>query len=93
MRLCLLYTKCKYTNCFLYRNIYFNKNNVVFEFDDVILRIRDDCVKFNLKDKCKTMVIDQENPSKNMGIRMVLSLAKDVRYTYTLNTNNLIITL
>lgn len=58
----------------------------------VVLRLRDDCVKFDLKEKAESWHFDPEHPEKNIGIRMVMRVAKDVAYTNAMNTNNLIIT-
>ena len=58
----------------------------------VILRLRDDCRKFDLREKTEKWKFNPEHPEKNIGIRMVMGVAKDVVYTNTMNTNNLIIT-
>ena len=58
----------------------------------VILRLRDDCRSFDLREKAARWELDPEHPEKNIGIRMVLRVAKDISYTNTMNTNNLIIT-
>ena len=58
----------------------------------VILRLRDDCRKFDLREKAESWEFDPEHPEKNIGIRMIMRVARDVAYTNTMNTNNLIIT-
>ena len=58
----------------------------------VILRLRDDCEKFDLREKARSWEFDPEHPEKNIGIRMVMRVARDIAYTNTMNTNNLIIT-
>ena len=58
----------------------------------VILRLRDDCRRFDLREETQSWELDPEHPEKNIGIRMVMRVAKDVAYTNTMNTNNLIIT-
>ena len=58
----------------------------------LILRLRDDCEKFDLREKTQSWKLDPEHPEKNIGIHMVMRVAKDVSYTNTMNTNNLIIT-
>lgn len=65
---------------------------VLVKGESVILRMRDDCEKFDLCEKAQKWSFDPEHPEKNIGIRIVLKLAKDISYTNTMNTNNLIIT-
>jgi anti-sigma regulatory factor (Ser/Thr protein kinase) len=59
----------------------------------VVLRLRDDCSKFDLREKAASWQPDPEHPERNIGIRMIMRVAKDVAYTNTMNTNNLIITI
>ena len=59
----------------------------------VILRMRDDCVPFDLRERAKNSAFDPEHPEKNVGIRLVMGMAKDIAYTNTMNTNNLIVTI
>lgn len=68
----------------------FDLRMLVKDDGDVILRFRDDCKAFNLVEQYKLLRDDSE-PMKNIGIRMVVRLCKDVRYIRTLGTNNLII--
>lgn len=66
---------------------------VILRGEDVLLRLRDDCQRFDLKEKVKSWTLDPEHPEENVGIRMVLALSKDVTYTNTMNMNNLLITI
>lgn len=66
---------------------------VIVEDNDVVLRIRDDCRYFNLKDRYETIRAKGDNPSANVGIRLVYKIAKDIRYVNLLDTNTLIIRL
>ncbi len=59
----------------------------------VILRLRDDCRKFDLREKTEKWEYNPEHPEKNIGIRMVMGVARGIVYTNTMNTNNLIITI
>ena len=59
--------------------------------DEVILRIRDDCVPFNPLERYNMSVKNEEDPAKNVGIRMVMKLCSDVMYLSTFSSNNLII--
>ena len=58
-----------------------------------VLRLRDDCRRFDLREKAKNWAPDPEHPEKNIGIHLVMQMAKDIAYTNTMNTNNLIITI
>lgn len=66
---------------------------VLVKDGSLILRLRDDCRKFDLREKVEKWAPDPKNPEKNIGIRMVMGMAKDIAYTNTMNTNNLIVTL
>lgn len=62
---------------------------VMIDGNDVLLRIRDDCPYFNLKERYEAM--NQEDLAANVGIRLVYGIAKSVDYVNLLNTNTLII--
>ena len=66
---------------------------VLVKDGQTILRMRDDCVLFNLREQADHWAFDPEHPEKNIGIRMVMHAAKDLAYTNTMKTNNLIITI
>lgn len=55
------------------------------------LRIRDNCKKFDPTEWIK--LHDTEDRTKNIGIRMVCGMAKDVQYLSTMDLNNLTITI
>ncbi len=57
--------------------------------DGIVLRIRDDCKAFNPSEHLK--VLHPEDGVKNVGIRMVYSLAKEVNYQNLLDQNVLTI--
>lgn len=59
----------------------------------ITLRLRDDCALFDLKEKAARWAPDPEHPERNIGIRLVLAAAADIRYSAAMNTNNLIITI
>ena len=63
---------------------------ILVKEDEVILRIRDNCKPFNPMEQYEILK-DARDPLKNMGIRMIVKMAKDVIYLNTMNTNNLII--
>jgi len=62
---------------------------VVHKDDDVILRIKDDCVPFDPGERAK--LSDPDDPTKNIGIRMVFGIAQDVQYQNILGLNVLMI--
>ena len=62
---------------------------VVHKDDDVILRIKDDCIAFDPEKRLHDS--NSEDMTKNIGIRLVLGLAKDVQYQNTLGLNVLTI--
>ena len=62
---------------------------VALKQDDVILRIKDDCIPFDPSERLS--LIDPEDPVKNLGIRMVYQSAKSVTYRNLLGLNVLTI--
>ena len=62
---------------------------VVHRGDDVILRIKDDCVPFDPR-KRKEMT-EGGDPAKNIGIRMIYAMASEVEYRNILGLNVLTI--
>lgn len=67
-------------------NIYIR---VIYSNDDLIMRIRDDCKLFDIREKYDT--IDNKDITSNIGIRLVMKMAKDVTYVNSLNMNTTII--
>lgn len=63
---------------------------VLYKRKNLTLRLRDDCAAFNLKEKFER-IEEGEDPTKNVAIRLVMGLAKDVQYVNLLKTNNLIV--
>ena len=51
------------------------------------LRIRDDCKRFDPTEWMK--IHESDEPTKNIGIRMVCGMAKDVNYLSTMELNNI----
>ena len=73
-----------------------NKENTIDVFacvenDEVYLRLRDNCVPFD--PKSKNEIYNPEDPCKNIGIRMVAKLAKEMNYQPTFGMNVLSIKL
>ncbi|MBO4383912.1 MAG: ATP-binding protein [Clostridia bacterium] len=65
---------------------------VIVKDGKTVLRMRDDCAFFDLREQAKKWSFDPEHPEKNIGIRMVMGASEDVVYTRTMKTNNLIVT-
>lgn len=60
--------------------------------DNLVLRFRDDCVYFDLKERY-ACISGRDDPCSNIGIKVVHEIAKDIRYSHVLNLNTLVITL
>ena len=64
---------------------------VVVKDKEIILRIRDDCKAFNPLERYRLKTKNDKDPTKNMGIRLVIGMSSSVNYICTYNTNNIII--
>ena len=62
---------------------------VVHKGDDVILRIKDDCVPFNPNDRRE--MAESDDITRNIGIRMVFRIASDIQYQNIMGLNVLTI--
>ena len=62
---------------------------VVHKDGDLILRIKDDCVPFDPGER--QSIVESDDVLKNIGIRMVFKLAKDIQYQNILGLNVLTI--
>ena len=62
---------------------------VVHKDEDIILRIKDDCVPFD--PHTRQQIAEDADPCKNIGIRMVFKTAQDVKYQSILGLNVLTI--
>ena len=62
---------------------------VVHKGEDVILRVKDDCVPFDPHERLA--MTNPEDPAKNVGIRLVYQMARDVQYQNILGLNVLTI--
>ena len=58
---------------------------VIHVDDDVILRLRDNCIRFNPLDR--TAILDVEDRIRNVGIRLMNGIVKDVQYKNLLGIN------
>ena len=62
---------------------------VVHKEDDIILRIKDDCVSFD--PKVRNRITEGDDPTKNIGIRMIYRIMNDIIYENLLGLNVLTI--
>ena len=62
---------------------------VTHKKDDVILRIKDDCVPFDPGERQK--LSEDTDVAKNIGLRMIFRMAKDIKYQNILGLNVLTI--
>ncbi len=52
------------------------------------LRLRDDCRQFNLVERYRMVKQKEDDPAKNIGLRIIFASADDVSYSSALNLNN-----
>ena len=64
---------------------------IAYKNEGLILRIKDDCIPFDPNERRK--MVDPEDITKNIGIRMVFSLTQDIQYQNILGLNALTIRL
>ena len=63
--------------------------HVMIDSDEVVLRLRDDCPYFNIRERYDSLT--EDDIDAGVWIRIVFALAKDVKYINIFNTNTLII--
>ena len=63
---------------------------VVDKGDELIIRMRDDCPRFDPREKYE-QIYANEDLGRMMGIRMIMTEAKEVKYTSMFRLNNLLI--
>ena len=54
-----------------------------------ILRLRDDCRPFDLTAQSK--MLNTDDPSQNLGLKLVFAAADDISYSFAMNMNNICI--
>lgn len=62
---------------------------VMIDDDGVVMRIRDDCPYFNIRERYDSL--SEDDMESGIGIRLVYAHAKEVNYINVFNTNTLII--
>ena len=58
---------------------------------DIILRIRDDCHKFDVQQYVS--MITEEKPTEGLGLYLVAKESKDIKYVNIMNTNTVMVTI
>ena len=58
---------------------------IVYKEGDITLRIKDDCVPFNPKERAK--IISPNDPMKNIGVRMITKIADELIYQNLIGLN------
>ena len=61
---------------------------LVAKGEELIIRMRDDCKPLNLTEYYKALT---ESYERDAGLSIIMKMSKDVQYTNTLGTNNLIV--
>ena len=64
---------------------------IAYKEQSLILRLKDDCIPFDPSERQR--IVAPEEITKNIGIRMVFSLAQDIQYQNILGMNALTIRL
>ena len=64
---------------------------VVITENKFVIRMRDDCPYYDVTKQIAVANADDADPTQNIGIRIVSSLASDISYMHAFETNNLII--
>lgn len=60
--------------------------------NNIYIRLRDNCKKFDVVEKYNAFKYNPDHPEKNIGIHVVMKSAKSVEYVNSFGMNNLIIT-
>lgn len=66
---------------------------LVADDGSLLLRLRDDCMPFDVKKMAAGWKYDPPNPEHHIGTRLVMKYAKDISYVNIMNTNNLMVVL
>ena len=73
-----------------FRRHYVDVKIIIEGEDEILIRIRDDCPRFDPVERAK-LVHDPDDPSSGIGLRLVYGMATELSYTNVLNLNNLFI--
>ncbi len=56
-----------------------------------VIRLRDNCPKFDITERIAAVEADTSDPTRNIGIRIVSGFASDITYLQTFETNTVIL--
>ena len=68
---------------------YMAEAHVVYKDGNIMLRIKDDCIPFDPMERAA--MFDPDDPFRNMGLKMVIDLAKEITYQNMVGLNVLTI--
>ena len=66
---------------------------IVVDSDNVILKIADDCKRFDFNRQASALRISGDEVDKNLGLKLALGLTHDITYVNTANKNVLVMTI
>ena len=64
---------------------------IIQEDGNILIRLRDDGTPFDLKKQWSLAQANEDDPTKNIGIRLVFGIAKEVSYQPSFGMNNTVI--
>ena len=65
---------------------------VVYDADELIIRMKDNCPAFNVERQIAMAVEDHTmDPDEKIGLRILGAMGADIKYVHTLETNNVIL--
>ena len=65
--------------------------SVVITENKFVIRMRDDCPQYDVTKQIAVANADGADPTQNIGIRIVSTLASNINYMHAFETNSLII--
>ena len=64
---------------------------VSIDGENIVIRFRDNCKRFDVREKASFLKNESGHPDIPIAIRMVMGLCKDIVYNNSLNANNLMV--
>ena len=62
---------------------------VIIKGEDITLRLKDDCIPFDPKERAE--LVSEDDPARNIGLRMVTRFSKEMTYQNMMGLNVLTI--
>ena len=66
---------------------------VVAAGEEVVLKITDNCRRFDFNAKLRALREEENDPNKNLGLKLAVGLTRDITYLNTSNKNILVLTI